>query len=33
MLRINAIKIDAYKKQEPILKKEIIKILKIKPGR
>lgn len=31
MFRINAIKIDAYKKQEPILKKEIIKILKIKP--
>lgn len=31
MLRINAIKIDAYKKQEPILKKEIIKTLKIKP--
>ena len=31
MLRINAIKIDAYKKQEPILKQEIIKILKIKP--
>lgn len=31
MLRINAIKIDAYKKQEPILKKEILKILKIKP--
>ena len=29
MLRINAIKIDAYKKQEPILKKEIIKILHI----
>ena len=25
MLRINAIKIDAYKKQEPILKQEIIK--------
>ena len=32
MLRINAIKIDAYKKQEPILKKEICKLLHIEEG-